>query len=104
MLSIWNRVFSDGRQAELAGDGPERMLDACDKLLFNGADPAIGVELPLLGTPSYDTLVILPTQILKPGCRLRDSDPRLPSLFSLPFAVNLAACTTTAHAACVRHP
>ena len=72
--AVWNRAFAGGRQGQLAGEGPGRMAEACRRLLFDGSGTGVGVELPLLGPPSYDTLVILPTSKLRTGVRVRDPD------------------------------
>lgn len=72
MKHVWNRAFANGREEILVGDGPSRLLDACDRLLYAGADPGTLVEIPLLGAPSYDFLIALHGNNITQGCRLRD--------------------------------
>lgn len=76
MRYTWDRAFADGRGSALTGDAAGRMLDACAKLRFDGTHCAVGAEIPLLGPPNADVLVILPGERFYPGCRLYDPAQR----------------------------
>ena len=78
LRDTWDRAFADGREAALMGGGPERLLDASERLSLTGCEFAsCFVEAPLLGAPEYDALIIHNPGRMFPGCRVSDQTQTL---------------------------
>lgn len=57
MRMVWDRTTADDRGASLFGEGPERAMEAYECFLAGDSFPNIGIEFPLLGSPTHDVLV-----------------------------------------------
>ena len=75
MIYTWNRAFAEGRETALVGAGPERLLDALNRLLIPGAALNALVEIPLGGEARYDLLVPVDMKRARCGGRLREPIP-----------------------------
>lgn len=74
LRSTWDCAFADGREAELMGEGPERLLEASGRLALDGVPVAsCFVEAPLSGESRYDSLVCHNPRHYSPGCRIADA-------------------------------
>lgn len=73
LRDTWDRAFANGREMVLMGEGPDRLLDAAERLSLAGGEFAsCFVEAPLCGAPEYDALIIHNPRRIFPGCRIGD--------------------------------